>query len=75
MVNDMQNELDYLNKVENSCSSKARYDSKEKAVNAYNTYVKNMKRNLRGKKTNKINHKQRPYKCEICGGWHLTRIK
>jgi len=60
---------------EKSCESKVRYDSKEKAENSYKNYVKNMKRNVRGRKIDKNNHKQRPYKCDICGGWHLTRIK
>ena len=65
-----------LNKDEEKCLNKVRYDTKEKAIMAYQkyTYLAGMKRS-RGRRVNKIKHKQRPYKCEHCGGWHLTTIK
>jgi len=71
----MQDELNEIRRIDMSCTSKARYDSKEKAAQAYKSYVNSMKRNVRGRKIYKNNHEQRPYKCDICGGWHLTRIK
>jgi len=61
----MQDELNEIRRIEISCDSKVKYDSKEKAEQAYKSYVINMKRDVRGRKTNKINHKQRPYKCDI----------
>ena len=71
----MQDELDEIRITDKSCTTKVKYDSKERAAQAYKSYVNNMKRNVRGRRINKNNHKQRPYKCDICGGWHLARIK
>ena len=60
-------------KEEKSCLQKVRYETKAGAEMAYKTYTKNMKRNYRGRKVNPDKHKQIPYKCDFCGGWHLAR--
>jgi len=56
------------------CQSKARYDTKEQAVNSYNRFKSTVRRK-RGRKLRELKHDQIPYKCEYCGGWHLKRIK
>jgi len=55
------------------CLNKVRYETKEQAARAYNSYCRNMQRN-RGRRVNKIKHEQLPYKCPYCNGWHLARI-
>ena len=62
---EMQDELNEIRITDISCTSKVRYDSKEKAMQSYKSYVNTMKRNVRGRRINKNNHKQRPYKCDI----------
>jgi len=63
-----------MDRKEEVCLNKVRYESKEKAMNSYNNYRFNMQRN-RGRRVKKEKHKQRPYKCDNCGGWHLTTIR
>jgi len=54
------------------CMNKARYETKEQAMMAYNSYRRTMQRK-RGRRVEKIKHVQLPYKCPFCGLWHLTR--
>jgi len=56
-----------------ACLRKVKYDTRENAAIAYQTYRKNMQRK-RGKRVQKIKHEQRPYRCDYCNKWHLTRI-
>jgi len=63
-----------MDKNEEACLNKVKYVSKEEAINSYIGYKKRMQRN-RGRRVKKDKHKQRPYRCDCCGGWHLTRIK
>jgi len=63
-----------MDRREESCLNKVRYESKEDALRAYKGYITMMHRN-RGHRVNKNRHSQRPYRCEYCKGWHLTTIR
>ena len=56
---------------DHSCLNKVRYKTRERAEQAYKSYIKNMQRN-RGRRVKKLKHKQYPYKCVHCGNWHLA---
>jgi len=63
-----------MDKKEEICLNKVRYVTKEEAMTSYNAYRFFSQRN-RGRRVKKEKYKQRPYKCDICGGWHLTTIR
>jgi len=63
-----------MNRQEEVCLNKVRYESKDKALNSYKGYRYNMQRS-RGRRVKYDKNKQRPYRCELCRGWHLTTIK
>ena len=56
------------------CLNKVRFESKEDALRSYNGYKSSMQRN-RGRIVNKDKHRQHPYKCKYCNGWHLTTTR
>jgi len=63
-----------MDKREEACLNKVKYESKDEAMRSYNAYLFNMQRN-RGRIVKREKYKQRPYKCDYCGGWHLTKIR
>ena len=63
-----------MDKKEEVCLNKVRYESKEDALRSYNGYRINMQYN-RGHRVKKDKHKQHPYKCDQCKGWHLTTTR
>ena len=64
---------EHLNRQHEVCVSKRRYESKEQARNAFNGYKATVPRK-KGRRKNPVKHQQTPYRCDICGGWHLARI-
>jgi|GEM_PF-2586082 len=53
------------------CFGKVRFGTKQQAQWAFRHYKANMHRN-RGRVVDRMRKDQRPYKCPVCGGWHLT---
>ena len=62
-----------INHFQENCINKRRYNSKEQAQDAFISFIARSPRK-KGRRASPIKHKQIPYRCENCGGWHLTRI-
>ena len=63
-----------MDRKEEACLNKVKYQSKEEAIRSYKGYQMRMQRS-RGRRVKKVKYKQRPYRCDFCGGWHLTTIR
>ena len=64
---------EHLDRNQEIFANKRRYDSREQAQQAFMSYRANSPRK-KGRRKTPIKHKQIPYRCEVCDGWHLARI-